>query len=275
VAASCAALAARPAAGQTLLSMPAAATAQASVRWPASVPPAHASALWQSRPWLGPVASLLVPGTGQLLAGQSRGMVYLAAEVWLAARALALRHTSRTEAQYYTDLAYAVARRQFGSASVNGAWSYYEEMGKYVESGFYDRNPSGTFQPETDTATFNGHIWRLARQTYLENPDALPPPEDASYRAALTFYQGRAVTDAYRWSWRNARLEQDVYRASIRASDDAYRASTNVLGAILLNHLVSAVDAFVTARLRRNVAVPQLLPGPAPGDLRLTWHTTF
>lgn len=258
-------LAARPAAGQ----------AYERARTSASLAPPSAVALLRDRPWLGPVASLVAPGTGQLLAGQPRGVLYLAAEVWLVARAVALRHDSRSERRYFSDLAYAVARRRFGGASVDGAWAYYEEMGKYVESGFYDRNPTGEFQPEMDTTTFNGHIWRLARQTFLDDPDVVPAPGVPSYRAALTFYQGRAVTDAYRWSWRDARLEQDVYRASIRASDEAYRASTNVLGAVLLNHLVSAVDAFVTMRLGRPGVVPQVVPGPGADGFRLTWHAVF
>jgi hypothetical protein len=240
-----------------------------------SLAPPRATALLRERPWLGPLASLAVPGSGQLLAGQPRGVLYLAADVWLVARAVALRHDSRSERRYYTDLAYAVARRRFGGARVDGPWSYYEEMGKYVESGYYDRNPTGQFQPEADTTTFNGHIWRLARQTYLPDPDVVPDPGTPAYRAALTFYQDRAATDAYRWSWRDARLEQDVYRASIRASDEAYRASTNVLGAVLLNHLASAVDAFVTMRLRRGGVVPQVAPGPGPDGFRLTWHAAF
>ena len=240
-----------------------------------SLAPRKAAALVRDRPWLGPVASLLLPGTGQLLAGQSRGILYLAAEAWLVARAVALRHDSRSEGRFFTDLAYAVARRRYGGASVDGPWSYYEEMGKYVESGLYDQNPTGVFRPETDTATYNGHIWRLARQTYLDDPDVVPAPGTPSYRAALTFYQGRAVTDAYRWSWRDARLEQDVYRASIRASDEAYRASTNLLGAVLLNHLLSAVDAFVSMRLSRNGVLPHVMPGPGQDGFRLTWHAAF
>jgi hypothetical protein len=240
-----------------------------------SLAPPRATALWRERPWLGPVASVLVPGTGQLLAGQSRGVLYLAAEAWLVARAVALRHKSRAEQRFYAELAYAVARRRFGGVPADGPWSYYEEMGKYVESGVYNGNPTGAFQPETDTATYNGHIWRLARETFLEDPDVLPPPGTPSYRAALAFYQGRAVTDSYRWSWRDARLEQDVYRASIRTSDEAFRASTNVWGAVLLNHLVSAVDAFVTMRRLRRGILPHAVPGPGPDGLRLIWQTTF
>lgn len=258
-------LAARPAAGQ----------AYERVRMPVPLAPPRATTLLRDRPWLGPVASLVMPGTGQLLAGQPRGVLYLAAEVWLVARAVALRRDSRSERRFFTDLAYAVARRRFGGAPVDGPWAYYEEMGKYVESGDYDGNPTGEFQPEADTATFNGHIWRLAREIYLPDPDVTPQPGDPAYRAALTFYQGRAVSDAYRWSWRDARLEQDVYRASIRASDEAYRASTNVLGAVLLNHLVSAVDAFVAMRLGRSGLLPQVVPGTRSEGFRLTWHAAF
>jgi hypothetical protein len=265
LAATSAVLAVRPAAGQAF----------ERVRTPVPLAPPSATALLRDRPWLGPMASLVVPGTGQLLAGQPRGVLYLAAEIWLVARAVALRHESRSERRYFTDLAFAVARRRFGAAALDGAWAYYEEMGTYVESGFYDRNPTGEFLPEMDTTTFNGHLWRLARQTYLEDPDVVPPSGTAPYRAALRFYQGRAVTDAYRWSWRDARLEQDVYRASIRASDEAYRASTNVLGAVLLNHLVSAVDAFVTMRLGRSGVFPQVVPGPGADGFRLTWHAAF
>ena len=74
---------------------------------------------------------------------------------------------------FFTDLAYAVARRRFGGASVDGPWPYYEEMGKYVESGVYDAGSDGRVPPETDTSTFNGHIWRLARQTFFEDPDSI------------------------------------------------------------------------------------------------------
>ena len=82
------------------------------------------------------------------------------------------------------------------------------------------------------------------------------------------------MTDGFRWSWRDARLEQDVYRASIRASDDAYRAATNYLGAVLLNHLVSAVDAFVATRLGRKGVLPVVRPS-GRGGAWLEWQAAF
>lgn len=226
------------------------------------------------RPWIRPIASLLVPGSGQLIAGQSRGLVYLAAEVWFLARAVALRQDSRRESAFFRTLAYTVARRRFGESSVDGPWPYYEEMGKYIESGVFDAGPAPTFTPEIDTATYNGHIWFLARRTYFVDPDSIPPAGSPEYAAALDFYRRRAVGDAFRWSWRDARLEQDVYRTSIRASDDAYRAATNYLGAVLLNHLVSAVDAFVGTRLGKNGVLPVVHPADG-GATRIEWYARF
>jgi hypothetical protein len=227
------------------------------------------------RPWVRPLASLVIPGTGQLLGGQSRGVVYLATEVWLVARAVALSRDSRNERNYYRDLSYQVARRRFGTDGREGPFSYYEEMGKYVESGVFDEGPGPELVPQSDVSTYNGSLWRLARETFFENPDSVPAHTSAPYRAALDFYVQRAITGPFRWSWRDARLEQDVYRASIRASDEAYRAATNYLGAVLLNHLVSAVDAFIAVRLGRNGILPRLQPAAAAGTVHLVWHAGF
>lgn len=239
-----------------------------------AVAPEGAAVPLSKRPWIRPIASLLVPGSGQLLAGQSRGLVYLAGEVWLLARAVALRQDSRRESAFFRTLAYTVARSRFGYARTDGPWPYYEELGRYIESGVYDAGPPPGFAPESDTSTYNGHIWELARRTFFEDPDSIPPPSSPEYAAAIGFYRGRAVGDAFRWSWRDARLEQDVYRASIRASDEAYRTATNYLGAVLLNHLVSAVDAFVGTRLGKSGVLPVLRPAEGGGAL-LAWHAGF
>jgi hypothetical protein len=240
-----------------------------------SLRPPDASVPLHRRPWIRPLASLLVPGAGQVLARQPRGVVYLATEVWLVARAVALTRDSRAERRHYRDLAYGVARRRFGVVRPEGPFSYYEEMGKYVESGPYDLDAGPDLVPETDTTTYNGAVWRLARETYFENPDSTPSPGSAPFLAAMRFYSGRAVTEPYRWSWRDARLEQDAYRASIRASDAAYQAATNYLGAVLLNHLLSAVDALVAVRLGRNGVLPHVTPGAEPGRAILGWHARF
>lgn len=236
---------------------------------PASVP------VWK-RPWVRPLASLLVPGTGQLLGGRDRGLMYLAAEAWFLARALALSGQGRTLRSQFQTLAWDVARRPFSATRVEGPWDYYETMREWVESGAYNvATTPGAFAPETDTLTFNGAMWLLARRNYLENPDSIPAPTDPRYQAALAFYRSRAFGDAYRWSWRDARLEMDVYSHEIRASDDAYRAATNYLGALLANHLISAVDAFISVRLGAGNVLPKAVPAPAAPGFYLIWSRRF
>lgn len=208
--------------------------------------------------WLHPLASLVLPGSGHLMAREDRGVLYLAAEVWIAARAIALNREGRRARSRYRDMAYEVARRRFSSERRDGPFTYYEAMGQYVESGAYDADPGAPFVPESDTSTFNGSVWLLARMTYFTNPDSMPDPSSPQYQAALSFYQARAFGPEYRWSWRDARLEQDVYRATIHESDEAFRGATNYLGALVMNHLVSAVDALVRRRLGARRAAPRV-----------------
>jgi len=256
----------------TLLAVALAAPAQAQIADTArSVLPASVTIPVWRRPWVRPLASILVPGAGQFLGGQDRGVVYLAAELFFVGRALAFARQGRRERAYFQTLAFDVARSAFTTVRREGPWEYYETMGHYVESGAYNlAGPTG-FAPETDTLTFNGAMWLLARRNYFENPDSIPPPTSAAYQAALIFYKSRAVTDAYRWSWRDARLEMGVYRQAIKASDDGYREATNYLGAILANHLASVVDAFISTRLGKGGLVPHVLANPGTSQFLLVW----
>lgn len=201
--------------------------------------------------WVRPIASLLVPGAGQLLGGRARGAVYLVAEALLITRTLSLDSEGRREQDRYRELAWVVARGQFQPVDQDTVFEYYEQVGRYVESGPFDTDPGPGFAPPTDTRTYNGQIWQLARTTYFPDPDNEPPPESAEYKRAMAFYQSRAIGPNFQWSWRNAGLEQDLYRQTIAASDEAFREATTTLGLLLANHLLSAVDAFVSERLSR------------------------
>jgi hypothetical protein len=228
------------------------------------------------KPWAPPLASLFLPGTGQLANGQQRGLVYLAVEAWLVSRALAAGQRGRAERAQYRTLAYDVARRVFTPIRVDGPFEYYETMEKFVESGSYNLNPTGQFAPESDTSTFNGFVWQLARRTFFADPDSLPDPGSPAWTSAIAFYNERAITANYRWSWRGARLEQDVFRGAIRSSDDAFRERTNYFGALVVNHLVSAIDALISARMgRRSAAMPQVRIETAPSGVTLLWTGSF
>jgi hypothetical protein len=197
-----------------------------------------------------PLASLLVPGTGQLMAGQDRGAVYLAAEIYLLSRYLQLDHQATQEAQRCQNLAFDVARRTFQPAGKDTVFEYYEQMGRFVESGAYDADgPGGTFVPEPDAKTYNGSVWLLARRTFWADPNVPPDPTSWQYAQSLEFYRARAVTPSFQWSWREHSLEHQVFGDYMRSSDDAFRKAQSQIGLLLANHLVSAIDALISARM--------------------------
>jgi hypothetical protein len=211
-------------------------------------------------PWWTPLASAALPGSGQLVMRQRRGVPFLAAEAFLIVQYLSVRSDARDFRREYQRLA-QVARSFFTDDFPVGDFEYYERMDQYVESGAYDLDPNGGFQPETDTSTFNGFTWWLARRTFWEDPDAAPAPESDAYRRALEFYEERAVRDEFRWSWQNAQLEQDLFSQTIQRSNSAFRRTSQYLGVLIANHALSAIDAFVMLRLARE-------PGPA-GEYRI------
>lgn len=240
--------------------------------WHAIAPPvqtADAPATAASVPvWLPPVASAVVPGSGQLLMGQGRGVIYLAVEGLLLVRFFSFQSDGRRESDRYRDLAFSVARAPFSPSVRDTVFEYFEQMGRYVESGPFDTDPGPGLVPPIDERTYNGAIWELARNTFFTDPDATPDVDSEEYQRALEFYRARAIGPEFLWSWRNAGLEQDLYRQSIRLSDDGFRRATQQLGLLLANHLISAVDAFVSGRLGggNRVAVQSALGLDGAGD---------
>ena len=196
-----------------------------------------------------PLASLLVPGTGQLMAHQDRGAVYLAAEIYLLSRFLQLDREASREATRFQSLAFNVARRPYMPASTDTVFEYYEQMERFPESGVYDADPGPAFAPETDSTTYNGSVWRLARRTFWTDPNVPPDPMSQPYINAVTFYFNHAITPGFQYSWRDHSLEHGEYRESIRRSDNAYRTAQDQIGLLLANHVLSAVDALISARL--------------------------
>lgn len=200
--------------------------------------------------WWAPIASAVVPGAGQARLDQDRFVGYLAVEGFLWARYFVDRRQGIEERNRYRDLALRVSRAQFAGPKPQGDFEYYERMEHWIASGSYDTDPGSAFVPESDTTTFNGAMWLLARRTYWPSPDTPPPPGSDAYSAALRFYERYAVPSQFQWSWRDAPLHQDVYRRHIRASNDAFRRTITDVGAVLANHVLSTVDAYVSLRLR-------------------------
>lgn len=213
--------------------------------------------------------SSVLPGSGQWYMGQDRWPAYLALEAWAWIRFLDLRREGRRLQSQYKDLAWLVARRVSSGRRTDAGWEYYESLTKYQASGAFDSDPvQGGIQPELDPETFNGSIWVLAQQIFLPEDPANPIDQDSEpFQKAFQYYQSRAYAQGLAWDWGTNTLHQEEYGTLIREADEALRSSTGMVGVILANHLLSAVDALVSGRL--NVAgqteptfQAMLVPGP-------------
>lgn len=199
--------------------------------------------------WSAPLASALLPGLGQYRLGRDRFIAFAAVETFLLVQFAKNSGEGASSARNFRALARDVSRRTFPGTHPDTIFEYYEAMAKHLESGSFSRSLTGPVLPETDPATFNGKQWILAREQFGVPLDDATAPSSPRYADALAYYVSRAIPQAYGWTWRNAQLEQDLFRREIAASNDAYVRARRNLSALIANHLLSAIDAFATVRL--------------------------
>ncbi len=205
------------------------------------------------------LASAVAPGAGQFRMGQGRWVAYLGIEAWAWINWMDTRNEANDLERQYRDLAWSVARRVGVGRRDDREFEYYEAMGTYPASGSFDADPAlAGIQPEQDTSTYNGDVWELARLIFLPAGGDSVPPNDGAHSAALDYYERNAIEPQFAWSWGSNQLEREHFRTLIRQSDEAARAGTTLLGVILVNHVVSAVDPLITARLRGPDGVPRI-----------------
>lgn len=194
-------------------------------------------------------ASLLVPGLGQHLLGQRRRWIYAGVEalgwVFYAER----RGAGGEYRDRYQDLAWNEARaRVWAGPRVDGGFPYYETLTQWERSGAFDADAGlPGLQPETDPATFNGSIWQRAAGLFLPGGQGVPVTAPG-YIRALEYYSGLAYGPDFLWDWAGTGDAQRRFGDLIHDSDERFRQATNLLGAVLANHVISAVDAYLSAR---------------------------
>jgi len=196
------------------------------------------------------VASAILPGAGQAMMHQRRGVVYLALEAAGIAYYLSQDRDGNRQRRKYRSLSRNVARAELSPGGPDGSWDYYERMEKYVASGAYDRVAGGDIDPELDVETFNGAMWLLARQTFWRDPEVSPSPLSEEYRLALSLYLERAAKPEFLWSWSSNAAAFQSYRAAIAGSNTAFRNAEQTVSLLLANHFLSAIDAFASIRMR-------------------------
>jgi hypothetical protein len=207
-------------------------------------PPAEPAPLWAI------AASALLPGAGQFMLGVDRFVPYLAVETYSWIQYTTHSRDARAARAAYRELASRIARSRFALVRPVGSFEYYERMEHFLESGRFDLVAGGVLDPETDSTTYNGSVWLLARRTFWPDVNVMPDTSSREWKAAIDLYVRRAYDQPFRWSWRNAQLEYDEFRRLIRRSNDAHRKAFQDLGVVLANHVLSTVDAYITVRLR-------------------------
>jgi hypothetical protein len=186
-----------------------------------------------------PVASAIVPGSGQFMLGHDRFIAYAAVEVLSWWKYIKDSQEQNHQEALFKELARGAARSHFSTSLPDGGWSYYEQMRDWLESGRYSQTDTGPVVPETNDSTFNGTRWQLAQATHINDP-----------AGALAEYERLAIKPEFRWSWRNAGLQYDIFKRTTENRNDAYHAGITDLAVIAANHALSMVDAFVTFRLQ-------------------------
>lgn len=205
--------------------------------------------------------SLALPGAGQHVLGQKRKWAYAALEVAGWAVFLERRSAGNDYRDRYRTYAWDTGRIQVG-ARVDGDFEYYETLSKWNASGAFDADAAASgVQPETDASTYNGSIWSLARQIYI--PGGGPVPEtDPSYQGALDYYQRRAYGPEFLWDWSPVPGGKEELASLIKSADARFRQATTAVGVVIANHLLSAVDAFFSARGRALPVAVAVQPSP-------------
>ena len=217
--------------------------------------------------------SALLPGASQWKMGQRRWIAYLILEgvSWVAfgrARTSAVDLRDR-----YETLAWDVART-FSGPRVDGDFAYYETLEKFESSGAFDVDPTTSgIQPQTNPSTFNGSTWALAMQIFFA-PGTDPAPGDPQYEDALAFYRAEGYDERFEWTWAGSPGEWDEYGDVIASSDRDFRRASQFAGVVIANHLLSAADGFITARVRaaageRSMARFRVARAPITGELEL------
>ena len=196
------------------------------------------------------LSSLVVPGLAQYRQRQHRWIAYAGAEIVSAVLYLGARADALGLRDEYRAFAWSAARSGFSTEPrQDGDFEYYERLTRWPTSGRWDSDSAlEGLQPERDPSTYNGSVWALAMDIYNLDPTA--PQGSPGYARALDYYRENGYGPPFLWTWREGSGDQRRFAGLITSSDSRFRDARLALGILVANHVFSALDGFITARLR-------------------------
>ena len=162
-------------------------------------------------PILAGFLSALVPGSGQFIQGDRRGWVYLGLEAAGWFAYLAVHDAAQQGETDYQEY-----------ADQNWSWARYDTGGSCGTGLGPDGDPAGERE--------------ILEDDYNNNRDQ--------------FYQDIGSDKVYACGWGTQNQRAD-YQSMINDSDNLYNAASYVIGGIVLNHIVSGIDAAKSAAGKR------------------------
>lgn len=175
--------------------------------------------------------SALIPGWGELSAGNKSGFIFLASEVLL----LSSRFYFAEEADLKTKASYNFAVKYAHiNPDLDLSDDYYYHMTRYISSSF-------------ETGGYNANIVEIAKVLY---PDDL--------LAQTQYIEENAYSDDDYWGWDDEfkQKEYSILRKRITQYGDYVKAIT---GAVIANHIFSALNAFRASSRLNNLNAQVLL----------------
>ncbi len=177
------------------------------------------SAFAQHSPGLMFLKSLVVPGYGELSQGNSVGYAFIVSEVLLWSSMFYFQEESDISERH----AYEYAMKYAGIQPGNFDGKYQQDLSKYDSWGY-------------EAGGYNEAVRRTAINRYPDDPEA-----------RTTYIEEHAYTENEKWNWdsRERRSQYSSYYKDIQRNKDYAQA---MVGAIVLNHLVSGFNSMISAR---------------------------
>ena len=169
--------------------------------------------------------SALVPGWGELSAGNRSGYIFLASEILL----LSSRFYFVEEADLKAKASYNFAVKYAHiDPEIDLSDDHYYHMTRYLSSGF-------------ETGGYNANIVEIAKAIY---PDDL--------QAQTQYIEENAYSEDEYWGWDDKFKQKDysILRKRITQYGDYVKAIT---GAVIANHIFSALNAFRASSRLKNL----------------------